>query len=352
MEKVKLYQLLSRYLSKSIQPSEWDELVVLLENSDDANVSDVLERLWEEEAYMQTNRSFERELEEILANIRAHADAAVSIDPSSDDAIAPTPKRFVRNNPLRVVFRIAGILLIIISVGLGGYFYKDREFMAYLRQKEMVVHAAGGQRIIVTLPDSSVVHLNSASSLSYKQDFGYKDRNVRLEGEAFFEIRTDEAKKFTVQTEHLQAEVLGTCFNFYAYENENVVELALVEGSVSIETKRQPFKQIRLKPEEKVVYDKKTGSLKLEKANISFDTAWMRGELVFRSELIEDVLYKIERRYGVTITVLGEGLQSDRFTGYFGSHEIRDVMDELKTHYNFTYKVEGEQIWINTGDEK
>lgn len=396
MEKLKLHKLLSRYLSKTLVASEWDELKVLLEKNDDATVLDVLQIVWEEEAYVQKDRLFEPELEKIFANIRRFADPAASAEEhperTSDSSIelsartadssielserasdfpiekpartsdfpmetlndtADFPielsdrKRLVSSDRFRQVLKVAGVLLVLVMVGLSGYFYRDRELMTHLGEKEITVNAPKGQQVIVTLPDSSVVHLNSESTLSYRQDFGYKNRNVYLEGEAFFEVRKDAISNFTINTEHLKAEVLGTRFNFYTYANEQVVELALVTGSVRIETKHHPVKQqLYLKPDEKMVYDKKTGNFNLEHANIPDETAWLRGELVFRSELIRDVLYKIERKYGVNIVVVGEVFQYDRFTGSFAGNEIRQVMDELKAHYGFVYRIEGADIWI------
>jgi ferric-dicitrate binding protein FerR (iron transport regulator) len=321
-----------RYVSKTIASSEWEELRGLLDHTDDKHLSDVLETLWIETGFSLKQMPSENELDAIFAKIRKNT------------------KRTDIREIVRDIGRIAIILLIVFLTGVSGYLYKDRIYRMDLGAKEVVVDAARGQKIVVTLPDNSVVYLNSESSLRYRQDFGYENRTVSFKGEAFFEICKDEARKFIVSTEYLNVEVLGTHFNFYAYEDEQVVELSLITGSVKVETKELPVKTLYVKPNEKATYNKLSGNLRKENANIRFETAWMRGELMFRSEPIEHVFYKIERRFGVRVHINGKGFDSDRFTGYFAYDDIRDVMDELKTHYKFTYKIKGENIWIDTGE--
>ncbi|MDR0394998.1 MAG: FecR domain-containing protein [Tannerella sp.] len=333
MKQTEIYKLMSRYVSKTLTPSEWEALRDLLNHTDDECLSEVLENLWMEFSFSPEQIPPESELAAIFAKIRRHT--------------ASTNIREI----VRYAGRVAVILLIVFLTGVSGYLYKDHAYRVDLGAKEVVVDAARGQKIVVTLPDSSVVYLNSESSLRYRQDFGYKDRKVSFKGEAFFQVHRDEARKFVVGTEHLNAEVLGTDFNFYAYEDEQVVELSLIAGSVKVETKGLPLTALYVKPHEKVIYDKLSGNLRKEKANIRFETAWVRGELMFRSEPIENVFYKIERRFGVLIYMKGEGFGSDRFTGYFAYDDVRDVMNDLKMHYKFTYKMEGENIWIDTGEK-
>jgi Fe2+-dicitrate sensor, membrane component len=329
MKKKNTFKLLSRYASKTIKPSEWDEFRSLIEVTNDDELSDAMNLLWENTGYSQENTPSKEILGKIYNNV-----------------LKETKNKDSGRKIFRYAIRVAAVVLIAILTGISGYLYQDREYRINLGGKDVIVNVARGQKVMLTLPDSSVVYLNSESSLRYRQDFGYKDRTVSFMGEAMFEVRKDISKKFVVSTEYLNAEVLGTSFNFYAYESEDEVELALISGGVRVETKTQPVREARVKPDEKVIYNKKTGSLKLEKANIRFDTAWTRDELVFRSKPLKDVLHEIERRYGVNINVEGEALGDDRFTGYFAYKDVRDVLEELKMHYMIKYKISGDQILI------
>ena len=96
-----------------------------------------------------------------------------------------------------------------------------------------------------TLPDGSIVWLNSASTFSYAAKFG-KTRSVTLVGEAFFEVEKD-SKPFNVETNHGTVEVQGTSFNVKAYSHDNDFETTLQEGSSFFKVKNAG-NEITLKP--------------------------------------------------------------------------------------------------------
>ena len=190
------------------------------------------------------------------------------------------------------------------------------------------------------------MNLNSGSYISYLQSFGKKVREIKLSGEAFFEVTKDPKKKFIVNTEYINIEVLGTTFNVYAYEKENTVEMVLLTGQVKINTNKAPYQSYYVKPNEKISLDKQSGTLKIKKTDARFETAWLRDEMVFRSERLETVFDKLERKYGVTIQYENFKQENDRFTGSFNNEELTGILDILKIHYHFTYKVLGNRIII------
>jgi ferric-dicitrate binding protein FerR (iron transport regulator) len=334
MNDSRTYYLLSRYVSNTIRREEWEELKRIVAAIDDRTLLFMLERLWDESGNRHDALPARQELDTIIAGIR----------------------KTYRLQSLKIVLsrtlKIAGIFLILLLLGISAYLYRDRQQMTILGRNEVIVSAAKGQKAMVTLPDGSTAYLNSESSLRYQQNYGYENRKVRLEGEAFFEVKKDSANVFTVCTEYLDIDVLGTCFNVYAYETENIVEMTLVSGDVKIGTHATPSRTIYVKPNEKAVYDKASGKLHLERTNIRFNTAWTRGELAFRSERIATVLSRVERRYGVKIHIEGNGLNDDdRFTGCFDSDQIADVIEILATHYGFRYKIKGEEVRIYTANK-
>ena len=238
----------------------------------------------------------------------------------------------------RKLARIAAILLIPLLSVLSGYLYFNP-----VNQEEgignLVVHADRGERSGVTLPDGTQVKLNAESSLSYTHDFGRELRQVNLEGEAYFEVTRNEDKPFVVHTKYLDIEVLGTSFN--------VMEMALISGRIKIQTCSEPSRVVYLKPNEKALFNKESGIITVEKTDNRFETAWLRGDLVFRSTTLSDVLAKLERRYGVNIHLNDSSLANDLFTGNFDSEYIVEVMDLLERHYDFTYDVRGDDIFIH-----
>ena len=90
------------------------------------------------------------------------------------------------------------------------------------------------------LPDGSIVWLNADSKLSYSESFSRKNRNVRLEGEGYFEVEHGE-HPFVIQTDSAQIKVLGTKFNVKNYGDENYIKVSLLEGSIVLLCINQEF---------------------------------------------------------------------------------------------------------------
>lgn len=325
MRESRLYDLLSKYLDHTITTEELKELRLWVNLSDDEELSLLLSYLWEKDRVMTPiNKSI---IKNIFVKIR---------------------KQTWKNRLMLIadkLLRAAAILLIPLLSGLLAYLYfnpvNDNRSVG-----ELIVLADRGEKARVTLPDGSKVRLNAESSVSYKPDFGKELRKVDLKGEAFFEVVKDKDKPFVVHTEYLDVEALGTSFNVYAYEKENVIEMSLVSGRIKVTTSSSPFRTVFLNPDEKVLFYKSSGKITVEKTDNRFETAWLRGDLVFRSTRLSDVLTKIERRYGVTIYMDNNSLSNDLFTGNFDSEYIGEVMDLLKKHYGFSYNIRGDTIYV------
>ena len=319
MQESHTYYLLSKYMDHTISTEELKTLRLLVNLSDDDELSLSLSHLWE------NGRPFEEVDERIIR------------DMFSGIQNRTRKERFVM--VFRKLARIAAILLIPLLSVLSGYLYFNP-----VNQEEgignLVVHADRGERSGVTLPDGTQVKLNAESS-------GRELRQVNLEGEAYFEVTRNEDKPFVVHTKYLDIEVLGTSFNVYSYERENVMEMALISGRIKIQTCSEPSRVVYLKPNEKALFNKESGIITVEKTDNRFETAWLRGDLVFRSTTLSDVLAKLERRYGVNIHLNDSSLANDLFTGNFDSEYIVEVMDLLERHYDFTYDVRGDDIFIH-----
>ena len=229
---------------------------------------------------------------------------------------------------------------------LSVYLYVDNREITQLADRIMEVKVGKGERVSITLPDGTAVKLNSESILSYKQDFGKKDRRVSLSGEGYFDVQKDVQKKFVVNTEFMDIEVTGTSFNVYAYSNKDILEMALVQGSVTVSSVRPPFERLNVVPNEKVIYDKKTGTMKKITTSNVLETAWVSKELVFRSEPMDAVLKRIGRKYGVSFEIMDSSLVKDTYTGVFDKEEIEEVIDILKVHYGFDYKIKGNEVQL------
>ena len=108
----------------------------------------------------------------------------------------------------------------------------------------------------ITLPDQTTIVLNRYSSLSYPKRFRGKERKVRLEGEAYFEVSKDTAHPFKVETGTVRVQVLGTHFNIDAYPEDTEIKTTLLEGSVSVSLTGGTGTGLVLSPNESAIYDR------------------------------------------------------------------------------------------------
>lgn len=282
---------------------------------------------------------------------------------------------FRTRKKLNSFLRIAAVFILAFSLSWAmNYFLRLRPDNGSLAYNQIIT--AKGQKSQIILSDGTKVWLNSETSLKYPATFCDKQREVYLEGEAFFEVQKKEKKTpFLVLTSEMDIEVLGTRFNVMAYADEETAETTLVEGSVNVVrrgTEASPDQKVLLKPNQKITLIKKGSQTVLsdlesnkpslvpigkggsnnspsEKAqilvssgvNTELHTAWKDERLVFQSETLENIAYRLERWYDVKIHIQNEELKSHRYTGEFAHKEtLIQVMEilNLTTPIHFTFE--------------
>ena len=237
---------------------------------------------------------------------------------------------------------------VVALVGLVAYFSYQRggtDLKNDLADIEM--QAPIGSQAHVRLPDGTSVVLNAGSRIVYAQDFGVDSREVRLQGEGYFEVAHNAEVPFYVRSENLQVKVLGTKFNFRDYPEDADVVVSLIEGKVTLKNEIRTESEKILMPEERVILNKREGFMKVErKANIAADTQWGKGILSFDETLLPEVINVLERTYGVTIRLQTDSLAVYRFYGRFNRSEqtIQDVLEALKATGKIRYAKKDQTI--------
>jgi RNA polymerase sigma factor (sigma-70 family) len=194
------------------------------------------------------------------------------------------------------------------------------------------------------LPDGSKVVLNSASSVFFASAFGTKERQVSVNGEAYFDVVKEPGRPFIVQVPGLEIEVLGTKFNVQAYKEENIIRTSLVEGKVKVRAGKQVA---YLKPGEQAVLTQKK---KLEKISdssvVKKATAWKDGAFIFENDNLKTIMDELGRWYDLDITYNGE-LSNKPYYGVFSRRDpITKVLDFLHLQTGIRYTLEGKKLNI------
>lgn len=240
------------------------------------------------------------------------------------------------------IARVAAILLLPVFVVLTIYLYQENGRMA---SEEMIVSTGKGERANITLPDGTAVALNSESSLTYTPKVFNKDeRQIRFEGEGYFQVAKNRDCPFLIDAEGLSVEVLGTTFNLAVRRLEKTAELILEEGSVRF-CSLKTGKDALLEPKEKLILDQETGQFVIESGrDIETETAWKRGELVFENVAFEDLISSVERNYGVQIETDYLSDAADSFTGTIPVNNLLEALTVIGKVYNLSVLVEGDEI--------
>ena len=207
---------------------------------------------------------------------------------------------------------------------------------------------AYGERSMIILPDSSKVWLNGGSSLIYPSRFVSAERNVCLTGEAYFEVKKDNSRPFTVDVNQMKLRVLGTTFNVFSYPDNPQIVATLETGKVQITVanKKKPY---ILEPNEQLVLDSKTGDVELHNVNAPDFSVWRVPSLYFEETKLIYAFQQIERTYNVKIHVQNSHYNNQTIRAHFNSDEtIEGIMAVIKMLIPaINYEIEGNDIFIN-----
>lgn len=227
--------------------------------------------------------------------------------------------------------RIAAVMSIPLLIGILLMYMERNEYKETARIIEIKTHP--GMTTFITLPDSTVVCLNSESSLRYPSSFEGDTRKVELVGEGYFNVTKNTKKRFIVSTmQHSQIEVYGTSFNVEAYAKDKQVTATLVNGKIGFlyTDKAGVAKKINLEPHHKLIYQPKTGEASVYQTSCETETAWKDGKIVFHNTSLEEALRTLSKRYNVEFVISNKKLKKYAFTGSFTHQRLERIMEFFK----------------------
>lgn len=199
----------------------------------------------------------------------------------------------------------------------------------------------------LTLPDGTEVQMNSTTTLLYPEQFTGESRSVYLIGEANFKVTKNEKQPFIVKSNDFQVTALGTEFNMKVYPGDPAFSATLLSGSVEVRFNNLTSALI-LKPSEQFTYNKQTKEETISHPDIDEVTAWQRGELVFKSTTLKEIITVLERKYPYSFVYALNTLKDDKYTFRFKDKtSLREVMDIItEVSGNIRYRIEDDKCYI------
>ncbi|MCW5516829.1 FecR family protein [Muriicola sp. Z0-33] len=250
------------------------------------------------------------------------------IEKALDDLRNNRPEKevkVIRLSPMKKVMRLAAAVAAIVAV---AYFY--------INSLDITVTTQYAQQTEVILPDASEIILNAASEISYSEKRWDKDRNVKLEGEAFFKVA--KGKRFTVATENGLVTVLGTQFN--VENRKDFFEVTCYEGLVSV-----AYNGTETKLPAGTSFIVINGEIQHPETPNSSVPSWMNNESSFKSIPLAFVLDEFERQFNIEVETKNIDLDQ-LFTGTFSNTNVNLALQSISTPSHIKFNLEENKVLI------
>ncbi|MEX0314614.1 MAG: FecR family protein [Allomuricauda sp.] len=226
--------------------------------------------------------------------------------------------------------------------------YGENQNISKLVYNEL--HVPFGKKFRIELSDGTTVHLNSGSVLKYPVKFiAGNNRDVYIQGEAFFDVTEDKEHPFTVHAGDINVRVLGTSFNVSSYEEDLGVNTVLVSGHVSLYDSAMGYDEstsFDIQPEQMGMWDKNEKQFTSKKVDTDVYTAWISGKLIFRDMPFRVIRKKLERHYNVSIINSDEVFDENTFSGSFDIESIEEVLETFHRNFGIQYEITDNKVII------
>lgn len=351
-----LQHLLKKYLNNSCTESEMKELLNILKKADnEPEVKRLLNQIWEDlddsQIFIEDHSQQDRDLwfEKIYSEARQRE------NPSFDKELKKVVVRkkspfYLYHHSLPQWMKVAALLLFSVFLSLVYYqtvlHEEPEEAVAYAEKV-----AAPGEKVRFILSDGTQVHLNSGSRLEYPTTFDGALREVRLEGEAYFDVTRDTSHPFVVHTGEITTKVLGTSFDVRSFPEEEEVMVAVAEGKVAVLesglTLLEDNYGVVLEANQWTHYTSQDQSFRTQNGDISSMVAWNDDVLMYRDSELQEVAYQFERWYGVKIEFKNEAIKHCVIRGEHRRETLENVLESITYAFiDMEYEIQGRRVTL------
>lgn len=207
-------------------------------------------------------------------------------------------------------------------------------------QSRMIMHR---------LPDGSTVWMQTDARITYPDTFATDGRLIAFEGEGFFEVKSDKKRPFVIQSGEMRIEVLGTSFNVKAPPRQEIYEVSVVSGSVSVSapaTDTAPQKVV-LAPQQQALFETRTKRLSSSiMPTESKKEIYEPVTVIFESTPLDQVVDKLSKRFDIRIHLADPAMKSCHLTADFDRQSLPAILEMLCVTLDATYTMSGKTILL------
>jgi len=322
-KKDKLYELLAKELNSTLTPEEKALLNDILAGNEPEN--EQINTLWDfwNKAYPQ------------------HFSHSVTARTEKKLGFTDSANSFTRSE---FVYKIAAGVLLLLSLGLSGLLFLKNQNSPSLKE----YHCNTREVKQFELSDGTKIWLNGGSYILAVEPFSGESRNVKLYGEAYFEVAPNAEMPFIVETPHLKTKVLGTAFNISSWPNSKVQEIELYEGKVKLEADENRGNETFLTPGQRARFNAENGDFQITEHGKSTAAAWRNGILNFYNEELFSIVLQLERKFETRVLVSDSEAGKLRFTAEFSDEPLEKILRLLSEAKTFDYTVTNQGVLIRS----
>lgn len=236
-----------------------------------------------------------------------------------------------------------------ITADSNGLEYTRRQAVTSDTEASNTLIVPRGGMYLLTLSDSTRVWLNADSRLEYPLAFSGNMREVKLKGEAYFEVVKNAEAPFVVKTDLGDIKVLGTEFNMKCYSDETALVITLVNGKVKFDDGINP--SVILKPEEQLIFEKENRQSIVRKVNVNHYISWKDNRLSFQGETLDMIMKTLSRWYNVEVVFEDSTLKALEFSGNLDRFtDIQEFLSLFELGVNVKFEVKNRTVYIRKGN--
>ncbi len=275
----------------------------------DKSLDNSLIEVWEESSTLNIPSQKEKE------QLRAEAYTLLMKDKKEHRYTISIPRRLFRR-----VTTIAATVAAFLIIGLGGLKFLEYKAINSITTFETIT--SFGESQTITLPDGTLVNLNSCSKVSYPNKFEGDKRKIFLDGEAYFNVAKNENQPFIIETKQFNIKVLGTVFNVKSYDENEMSVVSVESGKVQID---MPDAMMQLVANESLSYNSKSNEYNKYKEDRKI-AIWRDGYFRFEQTPIIDVAKELERTYDCKIRFKEGQYFDNSITGEIPNTDLENVL--------------------------
>lgn len=272
---------------------------------------------------------------------------AIASDIPSDEIYARIERCIRRRHRRNVWIGIAASVVPCLMIAAMWADLSDKVGEDFLAKAERIeIQASYGERKQVVFQDGTIVYLNAGSVLSYPQHFSLWERRVKLEGQAYFEVKPNARRPFVIETDEVaRVKVTGTSLDVRAYGNEPTVSVVLVNGKVEFWNGKQTY---RLQPSERLTYDRDNCEVRItSEESPNKVSLWKNNVILFRDAPLSEVIETLSRWYDVTFEVQSPEAYSSRFSLKTNEMSLEDLLEEMQHISDLSFTLRDNKVIVS-----